>query len=183
MASKISDKGLSTAIRREMAGGCRIIPADGDAVAIIGREWRLYAASVELLPDKTAALLRGAAGRLCDAPVTIYSKEPPQTILPETASETIARAFDDVGDLVKVQDLQLHHQGRTLLKTERGEVYAYDPALLRIVNAGYNGDMLAATAHKGLLVYVEYGIEVRIAPETTAIEDIPLYAALAKIDW
>lgn len=183
MATRISDSGLVAAIRRAMVAGCKIIPSgEGDGVTIVGIGWALKADSMALLPPKTAALLLGAAGRMSDVPVTIYNKEPPQTMIAEDAAKMVEAVFDDDEDLIKVSRLPLVYKDQRLCLTERLDVYAYDPALLRIVGSDLSGEGVYTTP-TGKLVIVAYGISLRIMPMQMGASATPLFAAISRLDW
>lgn len=182
MRSKVIDSALCAAVRREMRTGLRVIPvSDHGGVVIAGTGWAIRAENIYLLPPKTTALLLGAAGQLSDVAVTINTKEPPQTIMPEVASAMADRLFADAGELLEVRRLPVRYGGLSLCLTERGEVYPYNPELLSIIGTVPDGSLYVST--QGMLIATEYGIETRIMPYSVGDRDKRIFDAIGKIDW
>lgn len=178
----ISEKGLCKVLKASRGIGYEIIP-DGRDITINGIHWAIQSATPEL-PVKAALQIVEDAGYLPVEAMRVQAGTPNQLIIPEAALMRTDFFKLDAGEVREMKKIPVIFKDHwQLYQTDTGDVYAFDTAILEMVDfvATEPGVAIRASGNAGIWYYDAQA--VYIAPGHFSAEDTEKLVHIAAMDW
>lgn len=178
----ISEKGLCKVLKASRGRGYEIIP-DGRNITINGIHWAIQSETPEL-PVKAALQIVEDAGYLPVEAMRVQAGTPNQLIIPEAAMTRTAFFKLDTAEVRGMKKIPvIFKEHWQLYQTDTGKVYAFDTALLEMVDFGATepGTVMRDNGTAGIWYYDAQA--VYIAPGHFSAEDTEKLVHIAALDW
>lgn len=175
-------------------GGYEIIPGVIEAgpwkrhnIIINGAAWAIQC-ETHLLPREAAVQVVKDVGYLPMEPMMVNKNGSTQAMLPELAEKRNGLLPDAHKGAVPMKKIPvIYRDRRQLYQTEKGEVYAFDVELLKIIDfktVGKSDDLLTNMAAGGVLgIFNWRDWTVYIAPGRFSGADLEKIQHIAAMDW